>query len=228
MSRRQRADALALQHALDVADREHNLQCSALTGTWTETMFAETADHTAHASSAAEGSLLAGTNQQPAIPALFFSPGGNANLGRGRCVGLHAMGLFSTTGTPTLTFQVRASTTAGSSTLSGASLGVSAAITTGSGVTSKQWELVLELTCRVAGQGTNLTTLCGAGWVRSPGGFAAPYDYAIQPTTPDTATWTMATFDASLTYFINLSATWSASSASNTIVCKTLRCYGRN
>lgn len=225
---RQWADELAILHALDEHDRAHAVQASALTGKWTECLLAETADHTAHASSASEGTLLAGTNHQPCIPATFFTPGGDGNIGRGRALRLEASGILGTTGTPTIIFQVRASTTAGSSTLSGSSLGVSAAITTGSGVSNKQWSLVLDLSCRTAGIGSNNTTLSGSGWVWSPTGFASPFWYPLQPTTPDTATWTMANWDASLTYWVNLSATWSASSASNTITCKLLRWFGLN
>ncbi len=83
------------------------------------------------------------------------------------------------------------------------------------------------MTCRTVGTGTGNSTLSGAGYVQSPGGFASPFVYPLEPTTPDTATWTQ-TFDNSLTYFINLSVTWSASSASNTITCKALRMYGWN
>lgn len=219
-------DDIALERAGSVQNQAHALQASAVTGTWTETLFAERADFAALASSASEGTLLSG-NLQPYLPAGFFLQGGGGAAGNGRAIGLHAAGVFSNTGTPTLTFQVRASSTSGTTTLSGVSLGVSAAITTGSGVSNKMWELWLELVLRTPGIGTNNATLSGAGWVMSPGGFAAPYIYALQPTTPDTATWT-ATLDASLTQWLNLSATWSASSASNTITCKLLRLYGRN
>jgi hypothetical protein len=199
---------------------------SALTGTWTELFFCETADHTALASSAAEGSLLAGTNLQPVIPANFFAPGGSG-AGRLRAIRIEAAGILGTTGTPTITFQLRSGTTQGSSDLSGASIGVSAAITTGSGVSNKQWGLVMDLSCRTAGMGTNNTTLSGSGWVWSPTGFASPFWYPLQITTPDTATWT-ATINGALTQYLNLSATWSASSASNTATCKLLRVSGLN
>jgi hypothetical protein len=227
LTRREWADAVALDHALGLHDKAHAVQASGLTGMWTECFFTNVADHTAVASSAVEASLLAGTNMQPTIPALFFSQGGGAAQGRGRKIGLYAKGVLGTTGTPTIIFQWRLSSTAGSATLSGASVGVSAAITTGSGVTNKQWECWVELICRTPGLGTNNTTLAGCGWVKSPTGFASPFLYPLQITTPDTATWT-ATIDGSLTQFVNLSCTWSASSASNTCQCKELTALGFN
>lgn len=181
-----------------------------------ETAFVNEADHTALASSSAEGSLLAGTNKQPIIPAGYFLKPGQYGFT------LLARGVFSNTSTPTLIFQVRAGETAGSAFLSGTSLGVSAAITTASGVTNIQWELRLDMTCTVRGIGTGNATLAGAGYVASYAGFASPFVYPLQPTTPNTATWT-AVFNAAVTQYINLSATWSASSASNTITCKYLR-----
>jgi hypothetical protein len=188
-----------------------------LTNTYVEDLFVNEADHTAVSNTTSETSLLAGTNKQPTIPANHFLQQGAQFRG----VRILARGVLSTTSTPTLIFQVRLGTTSGSSYLSGSSLGVSAAITTASGVTNKWWELRLDLVCSVRGIGTGNATLCGAGYVSSPGGFASPFVYPLEPTTPDTATWTQV-FDASLTQFVNLSATWSAASASNTITCKQL------
>lgn len=208
---------------LDWRGRPNAVQNSGTTGTWAETMWNNAADFTAVASTASEASIISGLNDQPVIPALFF----HNKLGKYRTVAILARGVLSTTGTPTATFQVRLGTTSGASFLSGTSVGVSAAITTSSGVTNKWWELRLDLTCNTPGIGTGNCTLSGSGYVTSPGGFAAPYTYALEPSTPDTATWT-ATIDGSLTQYVNLSMTWSASSASNTITCKYLRMMGLN
>ena len=194
---------------------------SARTGTWTEAFFVNRADGSAVVSTASEATLLNGLNDQPIIPALFFD--GNKV---GKAIKLWAKGVFSNTGTPTMIFQVRLGTTQGSS-LAGNSIGVTTAITTASGITNQQWELYLDLVCTVPGFGTNNCTVAGAGWVDSPGGFASPFKYALQPTTPPTGTWTV-TFDASLTQYINLSMTWSASSASNTCTLKQLEVLGLN
>lgn len=213
-----RLDAYATYMAKRRRAIEDAVQCTGLTATYNEQFFTATADHTALASSAAEGSLLAGTNRQPVIPAGYFLQQG----GVGRGIEIFANGIFSNTGTPTLIFQVRLGETAGSSYLSGTSVGVSAAITTANGVSNKYWELRLRLTCRTPGIGTGNTTLSGAGYVMSMSGFGTPFFYPLEPTTPDTATWT-STINAAVTQYLNLSATWSASSASNTITCKDLQ-----
>lgn len=184
---------------------------------WAHAPYSTNADFSAVASTASESSLLSGQNLQPYIPPNFF----DTQTGIGRRLRLRAAGVFSNTGTPTLIFQVRSSTTVGATTLSGASLGVSAAITTSSGVTNALWSLWLEIACKTSGQGTNNTTLTCHGGVFSPTGFASPFYYSLEPTTPPTATWT-ATIDSTLEQFLNLSVTWSASSGSNTITCKDL------
>jgi hypothetical protein len=203
--------------------RMNRLRCSGTTGTWTECMFNNGADYSAFNTSASEGSLLGGVNDQPVIPALFFFN----RQGKQRGISLLARGVLSTTSTPTIIFQWRLGTTLGSSFLSGTSVGVSPTITTSSGVTNKWWESRLDLTCYTPGLGSGNTTLSGSGYVASPGGFASPFQYALEPTTPDTATWT-ATIDASLTYYVNLSVTWGTSSSSNTITLKTLQLLGLN
>lgn len=188
-----------------------------MTGTWAETLFTNTADHTELASSAAEASLLAGTNRQPYLPADYFV--GTGAPGRG--IRILARGVLSTTASPTIIFQARLGTTVGSTFLSGTSVGVSGTITCGATVSAKWWELELDLICTVVGQGTTNLTLSGAGKVTSPSGFLTPFIYPIEPSTPDTATWT-STLDGSLRQWLNLSATWGTSSASNKITCKQL------
>ena len=196
---------------------------SATTGTWTELLWVNTADFSALASFTSEASLLGGLNDQPVLPALFF----HNKQGRGRTITILARGVLGSTGTPTYTFQARLGTTSGSGYLSGTSVAVSAAITTASGVTNKWWEMRLDLTCNTPGIGTGNTTLSGSGYVSSPGGFASPFVYPLEPTTPDTATWT-STIDESLTQYLNLSVTCSSSSSSNTIQIKHLLVSGLN
>jgi len=214
-------DFLALRRARQLERRLAAIQCSGLTGTWSECFFRNKGDFTAVNTTASETSLLAGQNQQPTIPALFF------DQQPFRSVGFLARGILGTTSTPTIIFQCRLGTTVGSATLSGTSCGVSPQITTSSGVSNKWWELRLDLTCTVGGQGAGNATLSGAGYVSSPGGFASPFVYALEPTTPDTATWTL-TLDDSVTQYFNLSATWGTNSASNTITAKQLLAFGYN
>lgn len=183
---------------------------------WIQPIFSNTSDFTALSSFTLEASLLAGVKQQPVIPAGFFAD----ERARGTGLRITARGIVSSTGTPTYTFQLRLGTTAGDSDLSGSSIGVSAAITTASGITNKYWYLDVTVINTTPGIASTNGVVSGAGHIMSPGGFASPFIYAIEPTTPDTATWTGGGWDFSLQHFINFSVTCSASSASNTIRCK--------
>jgi len=194
----------------------------ALGTSYADCAFTNTADFTALSSFTSEASLLAGLNDQPVIKAGFFANRGNAS---GKVIHFYAMGVLSCTGTPTYTFTVRIGSTAAA--ITGTAVGVSAAITCASGVTNKWWDLYLRLVCRTPGIGSGNATLAGAGYVRSPGGFASPFTYALEPTTPDTATWT-ATIDGSVQNYLNLSVACSASSASNTITCKHAELWSGN
>lgn len=191
---------------------------------YTDCIFTNRADFTALASSAAEGSLLGGLNVQPVIQAFDMFDAGRA---WGKSYTIEAAGVFSTTGTPTLIFQLRLGETAGSAYLSGTSIGVSAAITTQSAVSNVSWYLRFDFAVNTPGIGTGNTTLSGEGQVFAPTGFASPFFYNLTPTTPPTGTWT-STVNCGVHQYLNLSATWSASSASNTITCKRLRVTRHN
>lgn len=193
---------------------------SMTTGTWAELMYANSTDFTGLSAFTTEASLLQGLNEQPTIPPNFF-------VNRRKAISLLARGTLSTTGTPTYTFQWRLGSTQGSSFLSGPSIGVSVAITTLSGVTTVWWESRIELALYTPGQGSNNATLSGSGYVSSPAGFAAPGFYEMEPTTPPTATWT-ATIDSAIQWYVNLSVTCSANSASNAVRCKQLWMWGWN
>lgn len=196
-------------------------QMSGLTQTYGE-CFWTGYNFNALASSAVEASLLSG-NAQPNIPPFTFDFGNKP----GKVISFLARGIISTTSTPTGILQWRLGTTAGATFLSGASVGVSSTITTASGVSTQWWESRLDLICTTPGIGSGNATLQCNGYVTSPVGFAAPYTYALLPTTPPTGTWT-ATIDDSVTQFVNLSFTWGTSSASNTITLKSLRAYCEN
>jgi len=179
---------------------------------FTEMFFQNFADHTALASFTSEASALAGTNRQAVIPRGFFSK-------QGKALRITAAGVVSSTGTPTYLFTNRIGSTIGASDLTGTAVGVSAAITTGSGISNQLWFMVLDIVCRTPGQGTNNTTVSCFGSVRSGGGFASPFDYALTPGGGASATWT-ATLNNAVDLYPNLSVTCSLSSASNTITCK--------
>lgn len=213
MPPRRAFDELALEAAL--RHERNRAEGTGITNGYVEAFFTNTADFTAVANTTAETSLLAG-NKQPIIPATHFLQ----NAGRG--VRIWAKGILNTTSTPTLAFQARLGATAGTSYLAGTSVGVSAAITTQAAVSNRFWELRLDLICNTQGIGTGNTILSGAGYVMSPGGFTSPFIFPLEPTTPDTATWT-STIDGAVTQFVNLSVAWSAANASNSITCK--QCY---
>ncbi len=197
---------------------------SATTGTWDEVMYVSGAGavFTAIASVNVDTTLLAGPNEQPTIPAFFYFN----KQGLLRKIRLRSKGVLSCTATPTYTFKWSFSTTSGSATI-GTTLAISAAITCASGITNQMWESQLDLTCTAVGTGSGNTTVNVSGWVKSPGGFAAPYEYGMMPSQGALATWT-ATLDNSLTNYINLSVAPSASSSSNTVQCKHLEMHGEN
>ncbi len=188
---------------------------------WVDLLFRNTTDFTAFNTSSSEGSILAATVPiQPILPPKFFEMPGKA-------LRIKASGIISCTSTPTIIFQARLGTTSGSAYLSGTSVGISTAITMASGITNKKWDLELDLICNTPGIGSGNCTLSCNGNVWSPGGFASPFMYALEPTSPDTATWT-ATLDMALAQYFNLSATWNANSSSNTITCKALTVLALN
>jgi hypothetical protein len=176
------------------------------------------ADYTALASFTSEASLLAGNALQPRIPAGLFD-GPDAV---GRTLLLRARGVLGSTGTPTYLFTVRMGITIAA--ITDAAVASSAAITTASGVSTKRWELNLFITCRTPGQGAGGTTFSVDGSVVSYGGFASPFGYNLTQAGGESGTWTVApaNFDPVKENYLNLSATCSASSASNTITCKNL------
>lgn len=186
--------------------------------TWSRTIYQSTADFSALASSASEGTLLGGANHQPVLAPWALE---NPVQAASRRWHVYAAGVFSNTGTPTMIFQLRLSTTAGSATLGGTSVGQTAAITTTSGVTNVGWELDFDITCRTPAIGTGNCTLVCHGFVRSPAGFASPFGYLLVPSSGSPGTWTQ-TIDGGLTQYLNASLTWGASSASNTCTLKDL------
>lgn len=188
--------------------------------TWAECIYTNRADFTAVASFTTESTLLAGQNMQPTIP--FNSFGGTRDFGL--ALRVKARGVLSTTGTPTYQFTLRLSTTEGHATLTGSVIGISAAITTQSGVTNAAWHLDMDVHCGTPGQGTTNASLICVGEVWSTTGFASPFRYALQPSTPESATWTR-TLNGGQPQYLNLTCTCSASSASNTVTAKLLQAW---
>lgn len=189
-------------------------------------------NYTALASFTSEASLLAGGSDiQPFIPAGYLTAEGGASAGT--ALRLTASGVISSTGTPTMQWTVRLGTTVGDSDLTGVVVGISPAITLGNGITNKPWNLWLDFEVVTPGSGATACVLGCYGEVSSPGGgssasgFASPFAYVLEPSAPDTATWT-ASVTGSSTLWVNISATCGTSSASNTLQLKRWELLAKN
>lgn len=155
-------------------------------------------------SNTADGSALASsTNEAIISPATDFTIPQNT-LAVGNMFTICAGGKFSTTATPTLTFTLRYGG------LAGTSLAASAAITTPSGAANLTWQLNAQLNIRTTGASGTVMTVGSVAGVS-----AATTLNLIPATTPATATIDTTTNTSTLV----LTAKWSASSASNTIIC---------
>jgi hypothetical protein len=218
-----------LQRACILHREQGAIQCSGQSGTWTDQIFSQTLAYNAvsNATSGTETGLLQGQTVQPVLNAGYFMV---PMVAPGKAIKVIAQGVVGTTGTPTLVLQARLGSGSGPTNFGGGSIGVSPSITMASSISNKYWRMELDLTCTVVGIGSNNTTLSGAGYFMIlSGASGAPAIYAMEMTTPDTATWTNAAFDASVANYINLSVTWTATpSSSNTITVKTLNVLGLN
>lgn len=208
--------------AYEILRRHGWAKCSFQSNTVSDLIFSHESAMTAVANTISETSLIASAdNIQPQFKQGIFNR-------KGVSFRILARGVFSVTGTPTLTFRLRLGTTAGTSTLTGTVIGITNAITTASGVSNKFWQLEADFTAEAVGVGSNNLTLAGGGLILSPTGFASPLIYPVEPSAPDTGTWTVASFNAAETYYLNFSVQWSAASASNTITCKTFKVWCDN
>jgi hypothetical protein len=161
---------------------------------WSEMLTWITGDGTAVASTAAETIIFPNVT----VPANFMQDG--------RVLKIHASGKLSTTGTPTMTFALRWGGVAGTL------LATTEAITMGSGVANVNWELDAYIQTRVNGSSGTLfvmgsvkvhtSTTAVSENVFGVSGYDAPAAVTVD-LTADTA--------------LSLTATWSASSASNTL-----------
>jgi hypothetical protein len=194
---------------------------SFLTGTSTELIYQNIASGTAKASFTTEALIndTAGMGAQAQIPPYFFMP---TPYGLGKTICIQACGIVSSTATPTYTFTIRL----GASGTSGPIILGSAALTTASGITNKQWTIYGYVTARTLGAAGANSTLHGWGMLESPGGIASPFagelwGGAAQP-------GTVTTVDFSITNYINFGVACSASSPSNSIQLLSLQLWGMN
>lgn len=192
---------------------------------WGQLVYANRQAHTELNTFTGEASLIqaAANFDQPVFPAGTFV----SHRAVGKSFLINACGYINSTSTPTFQWQFRLGTTTGSAYLSGTSIGITAAATTGSGVTYQRWEAVMRITCYIGGIGTGLATLNCDGEVRCPG-LASPFIYPLEPTAPPmTPPWT-AVIDGALPYYLNLSAVCGTSNSANKIGCTRLWMWDLN
>ncbi len=148
-----------------------------------------------------------GAGPRPVIGANVVLPG----MEREFTIYYRALGILSSTATPTYTFTLRLGTNG--STSAAIVLGT-AAVTTGSGVTNQPWMLEGEISATtIADAGAN-STVRGTGFLLCPGlaTTLALFNASASATAP-----TVATVDWSIANYLNLNITCSASSASNSV-----------
>ncbi len=187
---------------------------------WIEPIWASVADGPQVVSAAAETALLNATTGQP-----WFWPGfWGAYTAKGKVVDIEATGVLqTTTGPPTYTFFVRLGST--QNVLTGTIIAQSAGITTvASQGAGTYWELRCRIFCQTPGIGSGNATITSSGIIFSPAGFASPFAYSMEASTPPNATWTT-TLDGSLSQYLMLSMNPGTSNASNNCTLKTLRVW---
>ncbi len=207
---REALDLMGEEAAWRLTVREGLRLCAATH--WTTASFSNSSDFTAVANTTSETSLLTGPDQ-PSFPAFTFDPQQN---GKGKAFSIQASGVFSTTGTPTMTWKLRIHTTQGVA-VGGTVMGASDAITAVNNSANAHWTISGLYHVYTAGLGTGASTASGKSDIVSGVGYAAPYTYRI----PNSATWTF-TFDAGQAQYINPTLTWSAADPSNTALMKDL------
>lgn len=132
-----------------------------------------------------------------------------------RVMQLWAMGKYSTTGTPTITFRLRWGGSAG------VLLAASAACTTPSGVTNAMWKIEINITTRLNGtSGTMMANGEATVYAAVAGTVAsATGEGLVTPMTAGGVTApAVATVDTTIDKVLSLTAQWSAASASNTML----------
>lgn len=159
---------------------------------WQETLISAQVDGTALANTTTATSIIP-ASAKFTLPANFFSIG--------KVLRVTAQGRISNTATPTITFDIR---------LGAVIVFTSGAITTVTTITNKTWQLEVLLTCRAIGASTSANLMGAGSWNTS----AVASNNSI---IPDTAPVVGTGFDSTNSQTVDVFATWSAASASNTI-----------
>lgn len=197
---------------------------SFLTGTNVELVYASAAAGTAKASFTSEVAIndTAGMGPQAHLPADFFLPA-KGEIGRGLFI--KASGIVSSTATPSYTWNVRSGTAASTS---ACRLLSSAALATASGIAAVPWWLEGDVILETIGAAGANSTVRGTGYLLADGYSAATTTRAFVLWGGAASPGTDATFDTSITNYLNFNITCTASSASNTITLHKLLLFGLN
>lgn len=171
---------------------------------WVEPFVVSGEDGTALASSTSATSILP-ASRKFTLPSYYFD-------NPGKTLRIRAAGRISTTGTPTITLDLRFGSVV---------VFNGGAITTGSGITNLTWIMDVELSARTIGASTS-ATMFGIGELK--GVVTAVSCNMLPASAPAAGTG----FDSTAAQTIDLFATWSASSASNTITCHQFRVLALN
>jgi hypothetical protein len=165
--------------------------------TWSETLISAQVDGTALNTSTTPTSILPAAAKFT-LPANFHSIGKVLRVtGNGR--------ISTTTGPPSITFDLRFGSTV---------VWNGAAFVTVASLTNKSWELMALLTCRAIGATANLM---GIGKFTSSIVVGSTGGNANTAVLPDSAPAVGSNFDSTAAQVVDLFATWSASSASNSV-----------
>ncbi len=196
---------------------------SFLTGTNTEAIYASTAsgNRNTFTTEVQINNVAAGMGTQAHLPPDFWLPN-KSQVGRG--IFIRASGIVSSTATPSYTWTVRL----GAAGITGPIILGSAALATATGISAVPWHLegwfILEAIADAGGNSTGR----GVGTLLMDGYAAATTTRFYQLWGGAASPGTVATVDTSVTNYINLNVTCTASSASNTITCHQLVVLGLN
>jgi len=166
---------------------------------WSETLISAQIDGTALNTSTTATSILPAAAKYT-LPANYFSIG--------KILRVTAQGRVSTTSSaPTITFDIR---------FGAVIVFNGAAVTTVVSMTNKTWQLEALLTCRAIGASTT-ANLMGIGKWTSSAVVGSTGGNANTAMLPDSAPAVGTGFDSTVAQVVDLFATWSASSASNSV-----------
>jgi hypothetical protein len=190
---------------------------SFLTGTQVETVAVSTTIPSAY-NTFTSAQYVGAPTGAAFLPSNFWQ----ASYGTSKSLLVKAYGVVSTTGTPNLTLGITANTTQGTYNSSGI-LATTGAVAQASSITNVEWDLECVLTCTATGASG---TVLSMGRVNVTTGTTAVQSIRLSSSSanPNTA----ATLSTQSAYFIELFATWSASSSSNSITPYSITVLGLN